>query len=223
MELDDLKTSWKALDRKVDELASMQRAMRRTTLQDAARGAARRQLAGPWLEIACAVILLLFIPGGFLADNIAQVRNAPLSALPAAVLFLTGIAIVVIDAYRLALLRGIDFTRPIVDAQRAVARLAAAQVRSTQVLLLGGVALWVVLPLFAGQLLFGVAFVSAVPGAWLAANLAFGLLFALGVVFAAHRLGARSPVMRAIDDAFAGREIVRLRALLADLAEFERA
>ena len=118
------------------------------------------------------------------------------------------------------------FDVPVVLAQREVLRLQRAEARATLWALAVGVCWWLPTALLAIEFVGGPAWLGVVDGPWLAANLGFGLLFALGLRHVARRRARAGRVMGSRDrwlQLLGGVTLARLAAELADLAALEQA
>lgn len=116
----------------------------------------------------------------------------------------------------------LDHAGPVLVLQQAVERLRLAEARAVLWALLGGVVVWLPLPLVLVEALGGPPLLGQVDGAWLAANLAFGLAVLMAAVWWARGATGNSPFAGRLADALAGRSLQRARAALQELAAFER-
>ena len=118
MELDELKASWKQLDRRVQELTLINRRL----VTDNAVRKARWRLAplvigatvGALVGAAFAVLATIFI-----FDHL----DSRAALMAGGFLLVMSLAFFVIHAGRLKLARQIDFTRPVLEIQRSLASL----------------------------------------------------------------------------------------------------
>ena len=118
MELDDLKTTWQALDRKLEQ----QRALSLEVIRDGKLAAARRGLRPLWLGqlvqlVAGLCLMLLFAP-------IWIARMGTLHfMMPALLLHAYGLLLVVFAVRTLHLIGCIDYAAPVLRIQRQLAEL----------------------------------------------------------------------------------------------------
>jgi hypothetical protein len=219
MDLDDLKTAWRELDRRLDTSLALERRLLREVKLDRTRSALR-PLAGLLLfEVACGVAAALLL-GSFLANHIAEARFA----VPAAVLHVTAVFTIAIGVRQLVLLRGVDYSAPVVTIQHQLAALRMSRVRTTRWLLLLSPLLWTPLAIVAAQGLFGLDVYRESGPAWVAWNLAVGLAFiplAVWIARLVSRRAAGAPWVQRLADSLAGRSLATARGLLEEVARFE--
>lgn len=116
MELDELKTAWQRLDRRVQELTAINRQLRfdaairkaRWRLAPLLAGAVGNVLLGAFFAVASASFIVTHL------DNLVGV-------IPAAVLLAISLAYLVTGAGRLVLASRIELTRPVLEIQRGLA------------------------------------------------------------------------------------------------------
>lgn len=182
-------------------------------------GAPRRRSHGP---AAWRAFELLFA----LVAAVATAMRLPAHAASpwelAAVLTTTALALAWAGSSlaRLLAWRRLRFDVPVVLAQRAVLQLQRAEARATLFVLAVGVCWWLPTALLAIEILGGPAWLGAVDGPWLAANLGFGLLCAVGLQrFARRRLAAADANGRQARwlQLLGGVTLARLAAELADV------
>jgi hypothetical protein len=118
MELDDLKTTWQALDRKLEQ----QRTLSLEVIRDGKLAAARRGLRPLWLGqlvqiVAGVCLMLLFAP-----IWIARIGTLHLM-VPALLLHAYGLLLVVFAVRTLHLIGCIDYAAPVLRIQRQLAEL----------------------------------------------------------------------------------------------------
>ncbi len=118
MELDDLKTTWQALDRKLEQ----QRTLSLQVIRDGKLAAARRGLRPLWLGqlvqiVAGLCLMLLFAP-----IWIARIGTLHLM-VPALLLHAYGLILVLFAVRTLHLIGCIDYAAPVLRIQRQLAEL----------------------------------------------------------------------------------------------------
>ncbi|HET9474476.1 MAG TPA: hypothetical protein VFO82_11320 [Steroidobacteraceae bacterium] len=171
MELDELKTSWQELDRRLDRLTQINLAL----VTDTQTRKARWRL----LPVFVGAVLNVLV-GGWLVGTFARFWTSHLdtpSAVAAGIALHAGsIVVVIAGVVQLLLVLRINFARPVVVLQRYLALLRAWEVRSfyaiwlgawlllpallvAAVMAVGGVDLWAVAP---GVVLINVAVCAAV-------------------------------------------------------------
>ncbi|MCU0864785.1 MAG: hypothetical protein MUC36_13435 [Planctomycetes bacterium] len=144
-----------------------------------------------------------------------------LGAGGAALVWLVGLALWLVRLAAQA--AAIDFGATILVVQRQLGALRLRECHGVQWALLGGVVVWLPLPLLLLEAATGAPLLAAIDGAWLAANLLLGLvLLGLGRRWASRRLPAvgSGPVVSALVDALGDRSLRRAQQQLDELAAF---
>ena len=118
MELDELKASWQRLDNQVREL----KLINHTLVVDAAIRKARWRL-GPLIVGAAVGALIGAVFAVLSAIYIADHLGSPLALFAGGTLLVMSLGFFVMHAGRLNLVRRIDFTRTVLEIQRALASL----------------------------------------------------------------------------------------------------
>ncbi|MDE2272407.1 MAG: hypothetical protein KGJ94_10560 [Xanthomonadaceae bacterium] len=213
MELDEMKRTWAAMELRLDGMESLLRSESRERRTGRARAALRPlfwgqslQLAVGNLLVACGAVLWAthLHQSGVLACGL--VANA------------YGLLLTIFSARNLYLIHHIDYAAPVLDIQRRMAELCAFRVRvETPINAVAGCFIWIPV-LWANLALYGLDLWS--PGLihWALASGAVGLIALAAVVWVMRRLGYGHKV----DEASAGRSIVRAQAALDEVARFER-
>lgn len=133
MELDELKSAWQRLDRRVEELTALNRQL----LTGAATRRARWRLApvmiGSVLNIIAGLVFAVMC-GAFWTAHL----DKPGVVIAGLALHVASIGLVVIGAVRLTLALQVDYSQPVLEIQRALAKLQQWETRSFLVAWLGG-------------------------------------------------------------------------------------
>jgi serine/threonine-protein kinase len=219
MELDDLKTAWRELDRRLDRNHALNLRVLKELKLDGTRSALRGLARLLVFELAVSVVAVLLV-GSFLADHLGE----PAFAVSAVVLHAVSLFMIVAAARQLAWIDRIDYSASVAAIQRDLARLRASRVRTVRWLLLLSPLLWTPLAIVAAQGLLDVDLYRDFGIAWVAANLAFGAAFIPLAVWIARRCGGwldASPALRRLVDDVAGRSLVRAKDLVDEIARFE--
>jgi hypothetical protein len=219
MELDEMKTLWAELDRRVDACIDFDRRLRKEQALGKARSALRRLAGMPLIEF-CIDILAVVLVGAFLAEHI----HAPRYAVPAIALHVAAVLKLASTVRQLAMLGRIDYAAPVVTIQRQLAALRAFRIRTTMWIFLLAPLLWTPLAIVAAKALLGLDLYRAFGPAWIALNLAFGVaVLALALWIARRHAGAlrRSPFLARLADDIAGRSLATATSHLDEIARFE--
>lgn len=212
-DLDTMKSAWQAEEPE----AALDFAV--TQLSEAKTQEARRRTRwSPLGDLVIAGLVLLGV-GNFFADNFRRMLESPAASIPAAAVFLMALCFVNLAVRQLVASSTLDYSEAIVATQAKLAALRKLRFRATQWAFLCALPVWVVFPILAGQMAFGVEFVFALNPAWILANVAFGLLMAPVVNWAL----LKSKFATSLQDALAGRDIVEAEAFLGDLRSFRSA
>lgn len=228
MDLDDLKARLAEQDAKLDTLVRLNAANVRELRLSKTRSGLRRLVPGLVVELVVAVAAVVWL-GDFAAEHVRE----PRFLLPALLVDACAVALLGSCARQLAAVATLDYGGAVVAVQKEVARLRLLRLRTAKwsaicwfvlwfpalvVLARGalGVDLWTVLGAVAGR--------DARFFAWAVGNAVFGVAAALLVAWAWNRYAGRadrSPAVRRVMDAFAGRAVAEAARELDAIAEFE--
>lgn len=218
MELDDFKSAWQSLDRRLQLENSLKLQDLRERKLDRTRGSLRPLV---WGQIA--QILLFGIPSIALAALLWISQPASASAIAAGVVVqVYGVFTIIGAGVVLSQLRKIDYAAPVLEIQMQLARVRTLYVRSGMLAGLPWWFLWVpLLMVLAG--LSDVDLLARAPSlVW--SGLAVGALGLLATAWF-HRW-ARRPERPAfakrMDDSLSGDSLRKAMAQLEELARFER-
>jgi hypothetical protein len=219
MDLDELKEQWQTLDAKVQlGLRLDARLVREVTTartQTYLGGELWRRMPLLLLDVLAVVWL-----GSFVADHVHELRYF----VPALVLMAFAIFMLAAGARQLALLRGVDYSAPVLRNQQQLGQLRLERVRLTKLVLLASPLLWTPLFIVALEALFGVDAYRLFGGWYIVANLALGITAIPILLWLARRYGerlARRPLLQRLADDVAGRNLTAALDHLASLAAFE--
>ena len=198
-DLDALRQRWAALDCGIDAQLAFDPAALRDALSRRVRSAFRRHSA--WLLV------------GLVADAVALAGLVACAVLlrESPALWLSAVAVLLlvvmetatdVDAWRR--LRALDFDAPVLAVRDTLARLRARRLRTTGVIVLGSVALWLPLLCVSMAVAFGVDLYRHVHWSVFAVNIVAGLvLLPFGAWIGgglARRFGGRPGFERMLDD-----------------------
>jgi hypothetical protein len=218
MELDDLKTAWADLERKLTatQTALMRLQTDRTT--DRTRSALRPlawRLGWELLEGVVAAVLV----GVYLAHNFDETRFA----VPGLILHALAILSIISTVWQMVLLGRIDYSAPVVGIQKRLAELRAVRCRAWFWVLVLSPLLWALLLVVAVRGLFGGDVYAACGVPFVLGNLAFGLVFTLVVWTVSKVWAAKAPVSawrEWLRDGLAGTSLTRAKAHLREATAF---
>lgn len=220
MNFDDIKNQWAAFDKKLELNLRLNVRLQRDSGLRKANSALRRMLLSVFLEVliglACAGALITFIGNHFREWPFL----APAIALNAFVVFH-----IVFGIYQLTVLRGVDFSAPILVSQKKLATLRLRRIRVTMWTLLLSPLLWVPLLIVMLKGLVGVNAYAILDAGWLVANVLFGVAIIPLMLWVSRRYAEhwqRSSFMHHLMDDIAGRSLNEATTFLDELASFEQ-
>jgi hypothetical protein len=215
MTLDDLKTAWQDLDRK---LAVTHAAVLRVQA-DRTRSALRPlawSLTWELLQGLAAAGAL----GWYLAHHFAESRFA----VPGLVLFALAVWSVVTIVWQCVLLRRIDYAGPVAVVHRQLAGLRLARVRFVFWVLVLCPLLWPLVLVVVAKGVLGADVYDGDGLRYVLANLGFGVAFLLAAWGVARFWAAKAPDSawrNWLADGLAGRSLTRARQHVREAAEFQ--
>jgi len=219
MDLDELKEQWQKLDAKVQlGLRVDARLLREVTsarTQTFVGGEVWRRMPLLLLDVLAVVWL-----GSFAADHVHELRFF----VPAVALMAFAVFVLAAGVRQLALLRGVDYSAPVLRNQRQLGQLRLERLRLTKLALLAAPLLWTPLLVVALEALFGVDAYRLFGGWYLVANLLLGVAAIPILLWLARRYGERlagRPLLKRLADDVAGRNLTAALDHLAALAAFE--
>ncbi|PPV07173.1 hypothetical protein XBLMG947_1888 [Xanthomonas bromi] len=214
MELDDIARAWRSLEQRLDQ----QTALTGHLLGAMRSHAVRAQLRPLWLsqsaQLLCAIAL-----SGVIAHSWLPFADQAAAVIGGVLLQMWCVALAASAARQLWLLSQLDFARPLLQTQRALAQLRRWRTRVTPWLGVAFWVLWVAVADAAWRALTGVS----LPNVWLLCNVLVGLLGGIGTWLGYRRLQhSGQPWLERIDNAHAGRSVARTEILLEQIARFQR-
>lgn len=219
MELDELKSSWAALDRKLEHSFALERQRLARDTAEAARRAVLRGWCGRLAEMAVgAGVAAASIQ--VVADHLDSLRYLLLGGAVAALALFSTIATGVLWIRA----RALEPAGGVVAIQYALERLRRFEFRTLKWVFALGVLLWLPALLVVFECLTGFDALARVSLRYLAANLAFGVAAVLVVFRLAWRYVERdfeSAAARKVVDALTGSGFRRAEAHIRELDEFQ--
>lgn len=220
MELDDLKSAWRALDERVVSAHALNVRMFTELKLDKTRHALRQVTWLLWLEIVVALGAAV-MTGSFLADHWRSARFA----IPALALHGVAIAAIVSAVAQLTMLATLDYAGPVVRMQSTLTELSVRRMREVRWGLLLMFPLWTPLVVVVMQAFFGFDVYRWFGVGWVAANLAFCAAAVPVVIWVVRRwdrrIGERG-ILRELADDIAGRRLATAIGFLSEVSEFEQ-
>ena len=219
MTFEDLQTQWNRQNQTLDTMLQLNLAQIRATHFDSLATALDRVRRVVWTELLLTAAALIPL-GSFLFAHRGDVRYL----LPAAILHLSAIAFIAGCANQLIAARAVDYSGPVVHAQRRLTALRRARIRTSKWTLLVAPALWTPLVIVLMKSVLPIDVYATFNARWIAANIVFSLAFIPLMLWIAHRYGerlSRSPLMQRLADDLAGRSLNEATAFANRLAEFE--
>lgn len=231
-ELDELKAAWQALDRKLTREHALNLARFKHERMRSVRGALLPLAIG---QIAQAIGGAL-LSAAFVSFWVAY-RAAPHLLLVGLLGQAWALSMVLFAARDLHAISQIDYGAPVLAIQKRIAELRARRVRVARFYAVSACVMWVPATLVIFRLFFADVWaqdpkVMRLLGTeawlhepalaiWFVASALVPLLLLLAFL-RWSREPSRAQLAKRVDDNFAGRSVVRVEALLAELAEFER-
>jgi hypothetical protein len=215
MELDDLKQAVADLDRGIAEVRDLSVATYKERRLDRTRASLRPVL---W-EHAAQVTL------GIVLSVVGQLwwpeSGAPALLVAGLVLQVYAVLMIVLGLRVIVSIRTLDLDAPVVEIQRALARLRRSYVLTGFVVGMPWWLLWIPL----AMVVFGVDLNGRFSWGWLITNLIIGVVGIVGTLWYFRRLWiepADSERRRGIEASFSGKSFRRAQGFLDEIARFER-
>ena len=222
MELDDLKTPWREMDRRLDSMEStlrLNRLLAKAGTLEQMHSKLRFVRLVLWYEVGFGVLATLLV-GSYLFDHLGAIRFA----LPAAALHIAAILTLASAVRQLVALGRIDPSGPVVRIQRRLTELRVARARSNRSLLLLAPMIWALLLVVVPHGLLGLDVYRVFGLPWVAGNLAFGVAVLGAAAWASRRFPVAtrsSKLLRWLGDDLTGRRIASASGFLDHIAAFE--
>jgi hypothetical protein len=216
--LDELKTAWQALDRKLERQHTLALHQFKETKLAKLRGRFRPLVIGQAIQAAAGLILAL-IAGSFWFDHIGQ----PHLMIYGILLHAYGIMLIVFAARDLVLIHEIDYGAPVVAIQKQIARLRAWHQRAGIWFGVAGCFIWVPLML---MIFYGLGadvwMASRDVVYWFLFSSAICLALIYGVIWWSRRPG-KERLAKYLQESSAGKSVKRAQETLAEIERFEEA
>ncbi len=222
MDLDEMKQRWQELDRKLDASLRLDQQVLRELKQGGARASLARLSRWVALDVVVnAVVLVVLV--GYVASRAASGHIR--FVVPALTLCAFTMWILATGVWLLTQLERIDLGAPVLTIQKHLEQLRVHRIRKTKWIFLLAPLVWTPLLIVALDGFLGLDAYGLLGAAYLAANLAFGLVVIPLVLWLSRRYAdrmAHSPLLRRIMDDIGGRNLARAREQLEALAALQR-
>jgi hypothetical protein len=218
MELDELKTAWQTLDRRLESQAALNLHIFRDGKLDKARRGLRPLFWGQLLQIVCGIALVLPAVGFWTAHRtVVHLLVAGLS------LHVYGVLMIICGGATLGLIRRIDYAAPVLAIQHQLAQLRRFYACTNVGLGLVWWVLWLPLTMVLFMAGFDADLYENAPsmiygGMGIAA---VGLL----LTWCFHRWSSnpiRPRMAKAVQESIAGSSLTRAQSMLDEIARFEQ-
>ena len=213
LELDDLRRSWQALERKLEAQHALNLELAAETRVDKAKARLRPVLIGQVLQAAIGIACTVFFARFWLAH-----LDEPVALVSGLLMHAWSVALVVSAVTELLLVVRINYAQPVLVIQKYLGVLQYWRTRMAPLL---GLAFWVLwLPLV--EVLLKHFTGAGIAGWFLWANVAVGVAGLAGTLWGFRHLRRRGDRFAdAIDADNAGCGVRNAQALLADIRRFE--
>jgi len=220
MNLENLKNQWADYDQKLEASLGLNQKLMRDSVLNKTNSALQRLARSVVIELFVGLATVIVL-GLFIGDHIGQ----PMFLAPAILLHAFVIFQVAFDGYQWATLRNLDYSSPMLDIQKKLAKLRAERIRVTKWTWWLAPLLWVPLLIVALKGLFGVSAYAVLNTNWLIANVLFGVAVIPLMVWVSKRYADRmnrSPRIQRLMDDIAGGDLKAATAFLDELSRFEK-
>ena len=213
LELDDLRRSWQALERKLEAQHALNLELATETRVDKAKARLRPVLIGQVLQAAIGIACTVFFARFWLAH-----LDEPAALVSGLLMHAWSVALVVSAVTELLLVVRINYAQPVLVIQKYLGVLQYWRTRMAPLL---GLAFWVLwLPLV--EVLLKHFTGAGIAGWFLWANVAVGVAGLAGTLWGFRHLRRRGHrIADALDADNAGCGVRSAQALLADIRRFE--
>jgi serine/threonine-protein kinase len=217
MELDELKSAWQSLERKLDRQHALELHHFRTGRLASARRGLLPLVAGQVTQAAIGLALMAWIAPYWVQHWGEWHRVAYGVAL-----HLYGLMMVLFAGRDLVHIAQVDYAAPVLEIQKRLAALRAQRIQAARAFAIAGCIAWVPLVLVVFDKLGADLWVhKPMMVAWFAASGVGALLFTWALA-AWSRLARNARLRKDLDDHAAGRSLTRAQAVLEEIARFEQ-
>jgi bacteriorhodopsin len=228
MNLDELKIRLAEQDAKIDQVIRLNAMAVREVQLSKTKSSVRWLVRGVAFELLMTIVAVVWL-GDFMAGHLRE----PRFLLPAVVIDICVIAFMGASIRQLVVMASLNYSLPVVSVQKELGRLRILRIRTTKWAMILSFVLWfpaliVLLKGFLGvdmwRILGAVGEQDGSFLAWVVANVLFGLVVALGMIWIskryAHRMD-RSPMLKRLMDDVAGHSLTKALSSLDSIVRFE--
>ncbi|ADO75405.1 hypothetical protein [Stigmatella aurantiaca] len=220
MDLDGLRKSWEAHDRRLDEALHLNRELLRSKGLDRFRSTMQRMRAMLVIELSIGAVSLVAL-GSFIGAHLSE----PRFWLPGLLLQLAALGIGGEALLQWVKSGSIHYDAPVTVIQHRLERLRVYRIRTTKWVLWAAPLLWTPLLIVALRAGLGVDAYAVLGTGYLLANVLFGLVFLAAMVWGSRRFAGRlgrTPWVQRLARDMAGTNLNAALAQLALISSFER-
>jgi hypothetical protein len=216
MELDDMKTAWLTLERRLETQAALSRQMYQENKLDKARHRLRPLVWGQVLQMIVGALIALWAAGFW-----SQYRDVPHLLIAGLIVHVYGIAMILFGAAMQAMIARIDYAAPVLLIQRQLAQLRKVYVRGG---LLIGLPWWLIwmpfIEIFFKKKFDIDLFLNAPDLLTIGIGSGIvGLLLTYGVY---RWIATRPPLAKRVEHSAAGASLNQVQSYLDQITQFEQ-
>jgi hypothetical protein len=217
MELEDLKTAWEQLERRVEATEIRLHEYREQRAVGGVRRLLMRMTAGQAIQAILAVMAIV-VAGPFWIHH----RHIPHLLIAGLALHIYGVVVICSCVVQILLIGRIYYTASVVMCQRRTLEFQQLRILSSLVLGLPWWILWIPVTMVGAERYLGVDLYRASPG-WIQICLVIGLFGIAANIAVARRLAAHPPeskVLRHAIDSLSGCSLARIVRQLEEMQRF---
>lgn len=218
MELDDLKTAWQILDRRLERQSALNLHIFKQGKLDKVRSSLRRLYWGQIVQILFGDALILF---GILSSM--RYHAVPHLLFCGLSMLVYGVLIVVLGGVTLGRISRIDYAAPVLEIQKRISALDRAHIVASLCAGLPWWFLWIAIFVLEVKANLGVDLFVAAPGfVWISAVVGIAGLVASWWFYHRSRNPGHPRLARTLDNTVAARSLRDAKNQLNEIARFEQ-
>ncbi|SFK82301.1 hypothetical protein [Lysobacter sp. cf310] len=218
MELDDLKQAWQDLDRKLERQHAMDLLRFREERGKRLKSGLWPLVLGQGLQMLIGLAVLLLG-----VDFWTSHRDVTHLFVCGLILHVYGVALIACGGMVQAMIAAVDYSAPVLEIQKRLARLRKFYVRTGMVVGLAWWLIWMPFMTVVFMVLFGADLYLNAPSVFVIGG-AIGVVGLLATWWFHHwsRHPSRPRLAKAMEDSITGRSLRRAQAIAEEIARFER-